>query len=103
MIVGNTLTLEADIDVTGKGLKGGMAAQGAGVCVGNSTSVYFEEDSDSAGYKGEGAASYALNNTAPLGMAYKKGRGPLFNGGGGGNAKYSGGAGGGNYGSGGSG
>lgn len=103
MIVGNTLTLEADIDVTGKGLKGGIAAQGAGVCVGNSTSVYFEEVSDSAGYKGEGAASYAWDNSSPLGKAYKKGRGPLFNGGGGGNAKYSGGAGGGNYGYGGAG
>ncbi len=107
MIVGNTLTLEADIDVTGKGLKGGTAFLGTNQCSYLNPSrydhVFFHEDSLTAGYKGEGAASYALDNTAPLGMAYKKGRGPLFNGGGGGNAKYSGGAGGGNYGSGGAG
>jgi len=107
MIVGNTLTLEADIDVTGKGFKGGKASLGTEECSVDNPSrynhVFFHEDSSTAGYKGEGAASYAWNNSSPLGKAYKKGRGSLFNGGGGGNGKYSGGAGGGNYGSGGAG
>jgi len=107
MIVGNTLTLETDIDVTGKGLKGGKASFGTEECSDDNPSrydhIFFHKDSLTAGYKGEGAASYALFNTTPLGMAYKKGRGPLFNGGGGGNGKYSGGGGGANYGSGGAG
>ncbi|MBA7585692.1 hypothetical protein ES708_27680 [subsurface metagenome] len=107
MIIGNTLALEADIDVTGKGLKGGTAALGTNQCSYLDTSrydhVFFHEDSLTAGYKGEGAASYAWDNSSPLGMAYKKGRGRLFNGGGGGNGKYSGGGGGANYGSGGAG
>jgi gliding motility-associated-like protein len=107
MIIGNTLMLDADIDVTGKGFKGGKASSGTEECSSDNPSRYdhlfFHEDSLTAGYKGEGAASYAFNNTAPLGMAYKKGRGPLFNGGGGGNGKYSGGGGGANYGPGGNG
>jgi len=102
MIVGNTLTLEADIDVSSKGFLGGASVvRLSDTCYGLDT-FFFNDASTEGGYKGEGIASY-YSGTTPLGTDYIKGRGCYFNGGGGGNGKYSGGAGGGNGGKGGNG
>jgi len=104
LIVGNKLSLEADIDVTGKGFGGAVPYTTPDVlCTTYKDNYFFPTSSDSAGYKGEGIASYALDNTNPLNGIYAKGRGAYFNGGGGGNGKYSGGGGGANGGSGGDG
>jgi len=102
MIVGNTLTLEADIDVSSKGFLGGASVvRLSDTCYGLDT-FFFNDASTEGGYKGEGIASY-YSGTTPLGTDYIKGHGCYFNGGGGGNGKYSGGAGGGNGGKGGNG
>ena len=103
LIVGNKLSLEADIDVTGKGFGGAVPYTALTVLCTTNNDSYFPASSDSAGYKGEGIASYAVDDTNPLNGIYAKGRGAYFNGGGGGNGKYSGGGGGGNGGSGGDG
>jgi len=100
MIVGNTLTLNADIDASYMGFSGGLAVNGDATC--GNTDYFYDAASDKSGFKGEGAASYGPG-MVPLGTNYSKGRGPLYQGGGGGNGKHSGGAGGGNYGEGGSG
>ena len=105
LIVGNTLKLEAGIDVSGMGFRGGPTSASMNECAINDpgyANVYFSAGSDSAGFKGEGIASEVFP-LIPLDDAYAKGRGKLYNGGGGGNAKYSGGGGGGNYGPGGKG
>lgn len=102
IIVGNTLTLEADIDVSGKGFLGGSpVVRTSGTCYGLET-AFFDDASSEGGYKGEGAASYKPVKIL-LGTDYVKGMGANFNGGGGGNGKYSGGGGGGNGGTGGNG
>jgi len=105
LIVNKTLTLEANIDVSGLGFTGGLAEDGDGICSDFDISyenTYFDAISQKAAYKGEGSASY---NSIPalLGTAYSKGRGAIFQGGGGGNGNLSGGGGGANFGSGGSG
>jgi len=103
MIIGNTLTLEANIDVSAKGFLGGSSViRPSGVCSGI-LDYSFNDASTEGGYKGEGAASFASPGAIPLGTNYIKGRGAYFNGGGGGNGKYSGGGGGGNGGRGGDG
>jgi gliding motility-associated-like protein len=85
--VANTLTLTADINVTGKGFRGGQPL--------NSTNVacnkidYFYGATNEGGRKGEGISE--------LGASQAFGRGAQANGGGGGNAYNSGGGGGGNY------
>ncbi|NOY35948.1 MAG: gliding motility-associated C-terminal domain-containing protein [Chlorobi bacterium] len=106
ILVGNTLDLQASINVSGKGFRGGVVVNGNGECSETDTGyldMSFMYSSDSAGFKGEGLASYNLSLGNPLDTFYSKGRGPLFNGGGGGNALHSGGGGGANYGTGGSG
>jgi len=103
LIVGNKLSLDADIDVTGMGFSGAQPNSTSKVLCTTNNDSYFPASSDSAGYKGEGIASYALYDTVPLDGDYAKGRGAYFNGGGGGNGKYSGGGGGANGGSGGDG
>ena len=98
-----TLTLNADINVSGQGFQGGALVDyeippydcNAGVDVTDyylnlPTSGYY-----TGGMKGEGIAAYIVNE--------EYGRGKLANGGGGGNNGNSGGAGGGNYGPGGDG
>lgn len=102
MIVGNTLALEADIDVSGKGFLGGLPVErSSGTCYGLET-AFFNDASTEGGYKGEGSATYEPVKIL-LGTNYVKGMGAYFNGGGGGNGKYSGGGGGGNGGTGGNG
>ena len=105
LIVGRSLTLKGDIDVSGKGFKGGNDVTGDGRCtqvapvtMNSSYPATFQN----AGLKGEGAAihDYAYTLLYP---SNAKGIGPNFTGGGGGNGKYAGGGGGANHGAGGTG
>ncbi len=106
MIVGRKLKLDADIDVSGTGFKGGKDTIGNGEC------VYFDYSANShssyprswynAGYKGEGIANYDEFGVS-LTPQHTKGFGINLTGGGGGNGKYSGGGGGSNRGLGGTG
>ena len=107
------LTLNGNIDVSGKGFKGGKDTLGKGICIVNDPVKWnrymYPASSDSSGYKGEGLAILAdpgADNVPPYYPIYPrfaKGYGKNFNGGGGGNGKYSGGGGGSNYGAGGKG
>lgn len=106
MIVGRKLKLDGEIDVSGKGFRGGSDTLGIGECVMTNQPVYNRDSYDetwlNAGYKGEGLAIHDELGTllAPL---HVKGQGINFTGGGGGNGKYSGGGGGSNRGKGGDG
>lgn len=106
LFVSNTLVLNADINVSAKGFRGGSDDQGDGVCSDTDPALYddyfYDVSSQRSGRKGEGIASF-IDGVGPYGSAYLKGRGKLLNGGGGGNAQYSGGGGGGNMGAGGEG
>jgi hypothetical protein len=111
-IVGRTLSLEANIDVTGKGFIGGATAIGQGICMATNNlweRYAYTASSDSAGFKGEGLSinvdPSGINNPPFYSVypVYAKGQGRNFNGGGGGNGKFSGGGGGSNYGVGGKG
>ncbi|HKL09538.1 MAG TPA: gliding motility-associated C-terminal domain-containing protein [Bacteroidales bacterium] len=92
LFANDTVYLEADIDVAGKGFEGADPVLSQGICSA-ADSLYFEqylfsESSDSVGRKGEGIVNYD-----PL---YAKGISPWGNGGGGGNARFAGGGGGSN-------
>lgn len=101
-MVKGVLTLNADINVSGAGFRGGIISQGNGLCQTSDDSIRWESYSiwaHAAGYKGEGigirtAAGLSLN------PGYMKGKGANMTGGGGGNGRYSGGGGGANYGAG---
>lgn len=107
-IVGNTLSLNANIDVTGLGFKGGNVGPGKGICMTQNppdelkwSKNAYSAFSDSAGFKGEGMAMLGDPGSTPylrLYPEFAKGQGANFSGGGGGNGKFSGGGGGGNYG-----
>jgi len=103
MIVGSRLEFDntsGEIDVSGKGFRGGLDATGIGECVDTYPNSLFDSYPATwmnAGFKGEGVAIHDIAGTllAPL---HVKGKGPNFTGGGGGNGKYSGGGGGSNRG-----
>ena len=108
-IIGRTLSLKANIDVTGKGLKGGDSVQGKGICV--ITNLLWDKyaypaSTDSSGNKGEGLTTkvniyFSLPlPSLPVYPGFAKGKGANFTGGGGGNGRFSGGGGGSNYGAG---
>ena len=85
----NALTLNENMDVSGKGFKGGIdppTVPGAFNC--NENQFYYPVNPDLASGKGEGIAD--------ISAARSFGKGALANGGGGGNSHNSGGAGGGN-------
>ena len=110
VVAGNTLSLNDNIDVSGKGFKGGSAVQGLGICVNTSTTRYdkyfFHLDSLNSGFKGEGPSIRGWIDPSvfpSIYPGYAKGKGPNFTGGGGGNGMFSGGGGGANYGAGGKG
>jgi gliding motility-associated-like protein len=100
MIIGRTLSLDADIDVSGKGFKGGKTSPGDGLCSTGLNNFGYPESNPNSGYKGESPATRAfvdLGNIPPVFPDYAKGKGANFTGGGGGNGKYSGGGGGSNW------
>jgi hypothetical protein len=90
------LTLNAPIDVSGQGFKGGNPGTDEynGLCYTDDTDeyskfFYLSGEVNKAGLKGEGAADTTFAKT--------RGKASLLNGGGGGNAKFSGGGGGSNF------
>ncbi|MGZ4053948.1 MAG: gliding motility-associated C-terminal domain-containing protein, partial [Bacteroidia bacterium] len=94
MEVSGTLTLNANIDVSGKGFRGGIAcANPDGGCGSGYPDYYYPVSSGFGAEKGEGITAISSSKNG--------GRGALGNGGGGGNKHNSGGGGGGNYSSGG--
>ncbi len=95
MIAKSKITLDSNIDVSGKGFAGGDTTLFGGDCSKVTGSFHFENDRDSSGRKGEGAALSTYD--------YRRGRQLMANAGGGGNGKFAGGAGGGNRGGGGTG
>lgn len=101
LIVGGTLTLNADINVTGMGFAGGIPATGDGICIVTNPGIYdkstYPVSYTNAGYKGESLVSrayLAFDNIPPIYPDFIKGKGFSFTGGGGGNGKYAGGGGG---------
>ncbi len=106
LIVTNTLTLEANIDLTGTGFRGGApVTTPSGNCSDTDPVLYdmmsYPSGTDIAGNKGEGPATYytdADENIFPVGDDFVQGKGRLATGGGGGNGRFSGGGGGSNYG-----
>jgi len=97
LIVGDTLELTADIDVSNNGfLGGGKTANGNTICYQYTNQLNYSKYAiDSAGLKGSGIVQ--------VGYAYTRGLGELGNAGGGGNGFGSGGGGGAGYGVGGNG
>lgn len=91
--VSGDLTLNADINMNGKGFRGGANNLGTTNC--GASDYAYTMASGNGGRKGEGITAYTASDEG--------GRGPLANGGGGGNNNNAGGAGGGNGGRGGSG
>ena len=103
-VVGSTLSLNANINVSGKGFKGGESVAGNGDCVQiTDNPLYYPNTANNAGGKGEGIANYVWTgvNILPLLPDYAMGRGVAFTGGGGGNGRYAGGGGGAGWGGGG--
>lgn len=98
------LELNADIDVSGQGFKGGISDAIPPLCIDGTNNdwfnlSYFHEDTLNAGRKGESAVSnVGFGEFGPLlNENYARGKGKLGSGGGGGNGKHSGGGGGGSY------
>jgi gliding motility-associated-like protein len=88
--VSNTLSLNADIDVSGKGFRGGtLCTNPDGACGAGYPDYYYAVSSNYGAEKGEGISIFAVNRNG--------GRGAWGNGGGGGNKHNSGGGGGSNY------
>ncbi len=88
--VSGTLTLNSNIDVSGKGFRGGTMCQNPdGSCGSGYQDHFYPVTSGFGAEKGEGIAKVSVQRNG--------GRGPLGNGGGGGNKHNTGGAGGGNY------
>ncbi|HVX91342.1 MAG TPA: hypothetical protein VHC20_07045 [Candidatus Paceibacterota bacterium] len=85
-IASGTVTLNADIDVSGKGFRGEEHTRRCDNGMGSVVGFRYSISLDSANYKGEGVAQFDT--------AYRSGRGKLANGGGGGNSRASGGGGG---------
>jgi gliding motility-associated-like protein len=103
LIIGRSLKLNADIDVSSKGLIGGNDIAGEGRCqlvaplTSNKT---YPLSFLNAGFKGEGIAIHDFSGIL-LAPNNVKGNGPNFTGGGGGNGRFAGGGGGSNRGAGG--
>jgi gliding motility-associated-like protein len=105
MIIGRTLTLEADINVSGKGFGGAIASAGDGICASGAglNKFGYPASYTNSGHKGESMVNWAFIDPGnePVFPNNAKGMGANFTGGGGGNGKYSGGGGGSNRGTGG--
>jgi gliding motility-associated-like protein len=110
MIVDRNITMNANIDVTGKGFAGGAVSVGQGICLESNSSLYdkfsYPGSYTNSGYKGESQAIRVYKNDSDIPSnfpGYAKGKGNNFTGGGGGNGRFSGGGGGSSYGVGGKG
>lgn len=103
LIIGRSLRLDNDIDLTGLGLKGAPITPGDGDnrISSNTNDPMYPTSFTNAGYKGEGIAIHDHLEVLLLTLDYVKGEGPNFTGGGGGNGRFSGGGGGSNRGDGG--
>ncbi|MRR19048.1 gliding motility-associated C-terminal domain-containing protein [bacterium] len=100
--VKGVLTLNADINLSGKGFKGGIPSQGNGFCQRSDDTMAYESysiSSRAAGYKGEGIGFRTAADIS-LYPDFMRGKGANLTGGGGGNGHFSGGGGGSNYGAG---
>ncbi len=86
--VQNSIDMQADMDVSGKGFLGGIIDNHDFTC--HETGYFYNSTSTKAAFKGEGIFTLSENNM--------KGRGKSANGGGGGNGTNSGGGGGSNFG-----
>jgi hypothetical protein len=89
--VADTLSLAADIDVSGKGFRGTVIDNHISSC--HEAQYFYNASSTNAGFKGEGIFNLSAN--------YARGRGKAANAGGGGNGANAGGGGGANFGGGG--
>jgi gliding motility-associated-like protein len=110
LMVRENLSLNADIDVSGKGFGGGSASVGSGICQLTDISVYdkfgYPDSFVNSGQKGESQVTRVYINATtilPYFPDYARGKGNNFTGGGGGNGRFAGGGGGSNYGIGGKG
>jgi gliding motility-associated-like protein len=108
LMVTNTLRLEANIDLSAMGFRGGASVmRSTDQCASEDPQEYgkfsFPAGSSIAGEKGEGPVTWYLQdqNSIPVGNNFVHGRGRLGTGGGGGNGNLSGGGGGSNFGQGG--
>ncbi|HPT11723.1 MAG TPA: gliding motility-associated C-terminal domain-containing protein [Bacteroidales bacterium] len=107
IMVKRKLTLNATINVSEKGFKGGLSTQGPGICA-NSIEAsdyrlnFYDASSTISGLKGDGVGNKSFNNpvTSDTYPGSARGMAPSFSGGGGGNGHYSGGGGGSSYGAG---
>ena len=92
LMVNDTLFLNADLNVDGKGFRGAQPVLGSGDCASTDSllyrSIYFNELFPGAGEKGEGIG-FRIDSMS-------RGFGAWGNGGGGGNGRFAGGGGGGN-------
>jgi gliding motility-associated-like protein len=109
-IVGGNLSMNAGIDVTGKGFIGGTPFVGTGICTVTDQLTYdkfsYPDSYQNSGYKGEGLAIRAYvgpGDEPSVFPSYAKGKGSNFTSGGGGNGRFAGGGGGAGYGAGGTG
>jgi len=100
LIVGTKLTLNANINVKGKGFWGGAAELGLGNCTesaGGLNNFSYPYSWQNSGIKGESQVFKAYLSSLvqnPIFPGYAKGCGANFTGGGGGNGRFSGGGGG---------
>lgn len=107
MIVEGTLSLNAGINVNGKGFIGGTPFLGQGICINDNTALYdmlsYPESYTNSGFKGEGLVSRAYLGASEPSVypGFAKGKGFNLTGGGGGNGRFAGGGGGAGIGSGG--
>ncbi len=101
LMASRKLTMNADIDVSGKGFIGASGTSGIGECVFTNETTNNHDSYpvtwNNAGIKGEGVAIHDQYG-ALLYPTHAKGQGRNFSGGGGGNGKYAGGGGGSNRG-----
>ncbi|HLN55081.1 MAG TPA: gliding motility-associated C-terminal domain-containing protein [Bacteroidales bacterium] len=95
LILGRTISLDADIDLSGHGLRGAPVTAGDGTprIVAGTTASSYPFSFTNAGIKGEGIAIHDEFGNA-LYPVHAKGEGKNYTGGGGGNGKFSGGGGG---------
>lgn len=99
LFASDKVELFSDINLSGKGFRGGLMSPIIGSCLGDFDDIaYFNESTNRAGRKGEGFASYDYTNSIPLVIdTYARGVGAIGTGGGSGDGGLSGGGGGSSY------